>query len=214
MSKGMYQEINLYQPIFRRQRQIFSAATMLGIVGTVSVALATIWLVGVWQAGALETEAIRLEGQERALTQRLASLDTGAGERRRHEVERDIERLTIEVDVQQRLIGVLADRPLASTDGFSPHLTALARRHRSGVWLTDIAIDGGSGAIELTGHALSADRVAAYLQDLSHESALSGQRFELMRIERSENEAGVVFRVSSPSATKSERRGESLASAQ
>ena len=35
----MYQQINLYQPIFRKQRQIFSAVTMLQALGVVAVAL-------------------------------------------------------------------------------------------------------------------------------------------------------------------------------
>jgi len=35
----MYQQINLYQPIFRKQRQIFSATTLAQVLGIVTVAL-------------------------------------------------------------------------------------------------------------------------------------------------------------------------------
>ena len=35
----MYQQINLYQPIFRKQRQIFSAVTMFQAIGVVAAAL-------------------------------------------------------------------------------------------------------------------------------------------------------------------------------
>jgi hypothetical protein len=39
----IYQQVNLYQPIFKRQRHIFSALTMLQSAAVVIVALLTIY---------------------------------------------------------------------------------------------------------------------------------------------------------------------------
>lgn len=200
MSARIYQQVNLYQPIFRKQRQIFSAVTMLGIVGVVTLALLAVYGYGRWHVRALELEAEHLEQREQAFSERLASIDSGAGNARRRELEAELERLNDKLGAQHELLDALRDEPLSDSDGFSPQLAALARAHRDGVWLTELAIDGTTGAIELAGRALSADRVAAYLKMLSREPELSGKRFELMRIERSDEHAGVDFRVSSPSA--------------
>lgn len=203
MSAKIYQHVNLYQPIFRRQRQIFSAATMLGIICVVALGLLAVYGYGRWHTRALELEAERLEQREQAFSERLASIDSGAGNEARRELEAELERLNDKLAAQHKLLDALRDEPLSDSDGFSPQLAALARAHRDGVWLTELAIDGTTGAVELAGRALSADRVAAYLKLLSRESELSGKRFELMRIERSDEHAGVDFRVSSPSAMSS-----------
>ena len=85
----MYQQINLYQPIFRKQRQIFSATTMLQALGLVVIALLAIYTYGLLQVGDLEVEVVQLEGRERALTTQLARIDPSFTENRREEVEEE-----------------------------------------------------------------------------------------------------------------------------
>lgn len=204
MTQVPRQQINLYQPIFRKQRQTFSARVIFAITGAVSVALLAIHGLGWWQVTRLETEAAQLEGRARALEARLASVDqTGAIERRK-EIDAKIEHMNDAWLAQQRLVEVLHEQPLSSTQGFSRYLAALARRHTKGLWLTEVSINGRTAAIELAGRALEPELVPEYLQSLSHEPALSGQRFDRLEIERSEGEADVAFRVSSLAAEHGE----------
>jgi Tfp pilus assembly protein PilN len=197
MSAPLYQQINLYQPIFRKQRQIFSAAAMLSSVGVVAVALLGIYAFGLWQVAGLEREAVQLEGREKAYSAQLARLDPTSGAQRREQIERELERLSATVIRQQKLVDVLRKRSVSSTEGFSANLAALARRHVAGLWLTKISINGASGAIELAGRAVGPALVPEYLQSLSEEPALSGQRFDRLQIERDENSSMVQFRVTS-----------------
>jgi Tfp pilus assembly protein PilN len=199
MSAQIYQQINLYQPIFRKQRQIFSAATMLGTAGIVAAALLVIYAYALWQVSGLEKEAVQLEGREKAYTTQLANLNPDAGGAHRKDVEAQLKHLNATLVGQQKLIHVLRDRPSSSTQGFSADLAALARRHVDGLWLTGVSINGGTGAIELMGAAVKPDLVPRYLQMLSKESALSGQRFDRLQIERSKDGAKVLFRASSRS---------------
>ena len=199
MSPTVYQQVNLYQPIFRRQKQIFSAATMLQATAVVAVALVTIWLYGLWQVRGLENEAIQLEGREKAYSAQLASLDPSSGVTRRREMEEELARLNRTLVEQQRLIEVLREQPLGSTDGFSSYLAALARRRTNGLWLTSIAINGASDALELAGETISASLVPAYLLGLGEEAALAGQRFDAFEIERTAI-GGNAFSVSSRAA--------------
>jgi Tfp pilus assembly protein PilN len=200
MSTRVYQQINLYQPIFRRQRQIFSALTMAQAVGVFVTALLTIYGYGLWQVRGLEAEALQLEGREKAYSAQLARLDPSSSIERRREVERELERLNTTLIEQQKLIDVLKEQPLGSTEGFSSYLDALARQHERGLWLTEIKINGASNAIELVGHSLAAERVPAYLLKLGEEEALAGQRFDDFEIERKSDSDEVSFRVSSRAA--------------
>jgi hypothetical protein len=193
----IYQQINLYQPIFRKQRQIFSAVTMTRSVAIVAVALVGIYIFGLLGVHGLEDKAVQLEGREKAFATQLASLDPNSGTRRREEVEEELQRLNATLVDQQKLIEVLRDRPLGTTEGFSSYLAALARRHTSGLWLTRIKINGSTEAIELIGQTVDPEMIPQYLLRLGQESALIGQRFDRFEIEREAEGPRVNFRVSS-----------------
>lgn len=202
MSTRVYQQVNLYHPIFRRQKQVFSSATMLQVVGIFIVALTTVYVYGLWQVRGLEAETVQLEGREKAYAVQLASLDSGSGVARRREVEAEIKRLSATLLEQQRLVSVLTDQPLGNTDGFSGYLSALARRHTAGLWLTSVMVNGASNAIELAGESIAPTLLPEYLLALGEEDALAGQRFDEFRIERIEDSTNIEFRVSSQAASE------------
>lgn len=133
MNPKPYQQINLYQPIFRKQRQILSAVTMLQAVGVVVIALLTIYGYGLWQVRGIEAEALQLEGRERAYSTQLARLDPSSSVEQRRAAENELDRLTAGLLSQQRLIEELQRQPLGSTEGFSEMLTALARQRSRGL---------------------------------------------------------------------------------
>jgi hypothetical protein len=193
----MYQQINLYQPIFRKQPQVFSAAAMLQAAAVVIVALAAVYGYGRWQLARLEAEVVQLEGQEKAFAAQLARIDPSAGAARRKAVEDEIANLNAALLAQQKLIDVLRAQPLAMTNGFSPYLAALGRQHVNGLWLTELDVNGATGTMELAGQTVRAELVPEYLQRLGNEAALAGQRFDRLRIERNEQSERVAFRVSS-----------------
>jgi len=202
LSRRIYQQVNLYQPIFRRQRQIFSAVTMSQSAAIVIVALMTIYFFGLWQVGLLEAQVLELEGRERAYSAQLARLDPTENTNRRQEVERELERLNSTLLAQQRLIDILRAQPLGSTSGFSAELAALGRRHSAGLWLTELRIIGGTDSIELAGRATDPGMIPAYLLRLGEEEALSGKRFDQFEIERTKDSGELAFRVSSKSVTQ------------
>lgn len=202
MNEKIYQQVNLYQPIFRRQRHVFSAVTMLQSLGVVGVALMTIYFFGLWQVRGLETQVLELEGREKAYSAQLARLDPAVSEHRRSEVERRLEELNATLFAQQRLIEVLREQPLGSVSGFSAQLAALGRRHSDGLWLEELRINGGTRSIELVGRSLDAGRVPAYLLRLSAEEALTGMRFDQFEIARTDGSRAVEFRVSSEAVSQ------------
>jgi Tfp pilus assembly protein PilN len=197
---AMYQQVNLYQPIFRKQRQIFSAVTMAQAAGVVAVALVGFYVYGLWQVLGLEAEVVQLEGREKAFTAQLARIDPTLTSNRRAEVEQELKKLNATLLDQQRLIDVLRDQPLGTTEGFSGYLAALGRQHKPELWLTELAINGGTRALELTGRSVRAELVPEYLQTLGREPALAGQKFDKLEIGRDESE--VTFHATSRAATE------------
>jgi len=206
----MYQQINLYQPIFRKQRQIFSATTMLRAAAIFTVALLGFYGYGLWQVAGLEAEVVELEGREKAFLTQLGGIDPSLSTNRRAEVESELKKLSARLVDQQRLIEVLREQPLGSTQGFSAYLAALGRQHTSELWLTDFVINAEPAGLELGGRSLRPELVPEYLQALGTEAAMAGQRFDRLEIERDDERDEVVFRVASRAVDSSVAR-ESLA---
>ena len=196
----MYQQINLYQPIFRKQRQIFSAVAMAQALAVVTLALLAIFAYGLLRVRGLEAAVVQLEGRERALTTQLARIDPASSRSRRDEVEQELARLNATLLDQQRLIEVLRERPLGNGTGFSGYLAALGRQRTPELWLTALAINGGTGAIELACRSLTPKLVPEYMQRLGREAVLAGQQFDRFEIERDEETGQAVFRATSRAA--------------
>jgi hypothetical protein len=206
----MYQQINLYQPIFRKQRQVFSAATMAQALAVVAVTLLGLYAYGAATVRALEAEVVQLEGREKALATQLMRIDPALSDHRRAELDAELGRLNATLLDQQRLIEVLREQPLGN-GGFSSYLAALARRRTPEVWLTAIAVNGGTGAIELAGRSLRPSLVPELLQRLGEEPALAGQTFDRFEIGKDEETGEATFRATSravgvATAASAERR--------
>jgi hypothetical protein len=196
----MYQQINLYQPIFRKQRQIFSATTLAQALGIVAAALLSIYAYGLVQVRGLESEVVQLEGREKAMTTQLARIDPAQSLSRRAEAEAELKKLNATLLTQQRLIDVLRERPLGLQTGFSGYLAALGRGRTPELWLTEFAVNGSTGAIEIAGRSTRPELVPEYLQRLGREQALAGQRFDALEIEHDAKNGEAVFRATSKAA--------------
>ncbi len=202
MNEQLYQQINLYQPIFRRQQHVFSAVAMVKVVGVVAVALALVYFYGVWQVLGLEAEVVILEGREKAYAAQLARLDPTETIQRRQRMEDELKQLNETLLQQQRLVEILREQPLGSAGGFSMQLAALARGHHDGLWLTRMVFSGGTGEMQLSGVSMRPETIPEYLRRLGDEEALQGQRFDTFEIDRPEGSAQVNFRVSSQSLSQ------------
>jgi hypothetical protein len=196
----MYQQINLYQPIFRKQRQVFSAATMAQALGVITAALLAIYFYASVKVSALEAEVVQLESRETALMTQLARMDPALGANRRAELEAQLTRLNATLEGQQRLIDELRKQPLGDAAGFSAYLAALGRQRTAELWLTAFAINGGTGAIELEGRTLRPELVPEYMQRLGREAALSAQVFDSFELERDTETGEATFRATSRKA--------------
>ena len=156
----MYQQINLYQPVFRRQRKVFSAVTLLQISGVVAVLLLGFYLHARWTLHSLDTTVASLSTQYQQLENQLgyleqdsAGLDVGA----------EVEQLQQTLDQREALLENFARLDLRDSTAFSEFLETLARRTQPGLWLTGINLTE-DGDTELRGSTLDPTLVPRYLQ--------------------------------------------------
>lgn len=198
----MRQEINLYQPIFRRQRKVFTAIAMLQVSVAVLVGLLLVYGYGMWRIQALGSELTGLQKQRDSASRRLAELSKQLpGQERSRQLQAQVARLSQELDVRQQVQNLLTTGVYGNRRGFSEYLAGLARQRVEGLWLTDVEISEGERDVGIAGSALEPELVPTYVQRFSAEPAFQGRRFRTLRMERPESDPGridFVLRTSGP----------------
>jgi hypothetical protein len=134
ISMTMYQQINMYQPVFRRQRKIFSAATLLKIIAMTLVLLLALYVQARWKLHGLQRTSDNLTLNYRQLDARLDKLeasgrttvDTPPGE--------DIITLQEQVSERRALLGRIDRLSVDTAAGFGDIFEALARQGVPGLW--------------------------------------------------------------------------------
>jgi len=198
----MHQQINLYQPIFREERKLFSLKTVAIALGIVSISLGVMWFVGAHKVGALEAAIASLNAQKAAQEKMaqsanafLEQLGTPAA------IQEQINVLNAQLADRRNALNLLRGGVVGETKGFAPRLLALASQRTEGVWLDELVLASGPNGLALRGHSVAPELVPRYLQLLSRESALSGARFDQVVIDRYEHHDPAAQALEKPRTT-------------
>lgn len=171
----MSRQINLYNPALKTKRPWLTAGSMALIGGLCAAGLAGYGYVLGRDAAVVEKRAVESAAALKALRDEVL-LEASAAKREPSKLLADeVTRLNTVLGERQQMAARLQGVGLGNSDGFSRYLTALARQHIEGIWLTGLKINGSSGDIFVQGRALSADLLPAYIQLLNREAALQGK---------------------------------------
>lgn len=194
----MKQQVNLYQPIFRKQRIVFSAQTMLSVALGFLVLLVAYAVLINWRVTNLEAELQRqLRAEQRSVSQLGDLRESLPPAEPSAELVAEVERLEQRHAGLRQSVEMLRTRIPESRTRLRPHLEALARRHPDGLWLTHLEMADSGRLLQMQGRALSAGLVPAYIDALSREPAVSGLSFRQVRISAGDDAAaGVEFEIS------------------
>ncbi len=190
----MSQQINLYQPMFRKQKQIFSATTIVEIAGVFVLGLLIIYGFARYQVSALEDQIAGLEAQRATAMSQLQSLSTQQSAPRSRLLASELADAEAAHQQKQSQMQAFETRRIGNTRGFSPHLSGLARQRVDGLWLTHVLIrDGG---VELAGATEAGELLPRYLARLGREQAFAGTEFASLELHRGLTEAEpIAFKV-------------------
>lgn len=179
----MYQQINFYQSEFRREQQIFSAATLLMACGAIMLAMLLTYAIATQKLNSIESTLQIVSSQEAAAVERLEKIrpiiTALSGEKTWTE---RLDTATHSLEEKQLVLSLVQGSTLGNTQGFSRHLRSLALQDTDGLWLTQIRLSALGDNTRLEGKALRADLVPAYLQSLAEEPPFATQRFHQFQI--------------------------------
>ncbi len=181
----MSQQINLYQPIFRKEEKKFSTTAMLQAAGLVLAGIVLMYGYMHWQVNLLRTEIKRSEQKLATVTQQYESAGEKFGTPKTSaSLDADIQRLEQQIVAKQSIQELLQRGIFSNTHGFSEYFVALARQHIPGIWLTGFNIVGGAEEMALAGRSNDPELVPRYLQKLSAETTLAGIEFRVFQMNR------------------------------
>ena len=188
----MSQQINLFNPIFLKQKKIFTATHMAQTLGMVA---AGALLLGVYGAVKTSKLAQHAEAGKAAVAKAEARLALATAEfpprQKSKDVEAEVVRMQAELKALREVKSVLERGELGNTAGYSEYWRAFARQSVNGVWLTGVTVVGAGREIGLEGRALQPEQVPGYIQRLTREAVLQGKTFGSLEISRPGTPAGV-----------------------
>jgi len=185
----MSQNINLFNPAFRKQRQMLTLATVAQFLGITLVALFGYHYYLQQQVGGLAAELQSSEGllkSQRGYVERLKG--RSAAPKTDTQLDADIARYENELKLARDSMEALKGGAFGNQQGFAEYLRAFSRQSVNGLWLTGFTI-AGSGELEIRGRVLSPDLVPSYIQRLNQERVLAGRSFARLEMSRPKPEA-------------------------
>ena len=189
----MNQQINLYQPMFRKQEKVFSAIAMTQIVGLLIVVLGGIYAYNLWSLRPFEQELANVNVEKDKLQQELAKLEAKSQTNIKSQLmEDEIKLISRELEQKRRVEQILSAGSFGNRNGFSGYFEGLARQHVSGLWLTNVTLHNGGTQLILKGKTNNAELIPIYIQKLANEKAFAGLSFNVLEMTRAENDTGII----------------------
>ncbi len=179
----MHQQINLYQPVFRKQVKVFSAATLAQIAGSVLVLLVIILAHARWTLAGMESSAATLQQQVARLQSQLVELEEQYRTPSTLALDKEIEELRSDIGQRHYLLAQFDQLVIQHRSGFAEQFNVLAEQRVPGLWLEGVTVSG-AGQIELRGITLDARLVPVYVQQLDKRPDLSESSFETLSMSR------------------------------
>ena len=193
----MNQQINLYQPIFRRQKAIFSALAMVQVWAIVALMMAGITAYTGVRLSSLAkqlAEAQKYQAQTQRNVDQLKAQELARTPSKL--LESEVKRTQAELEERRQVAALLTAGALSNTRGFSAQFEGLARRHAAGSWLTEISLREGGNWINLRGVALAPEVVPVYMQNLLAAEAFAGVAFNVVNLQAEiDNPERIFFEV-------------------
>lgn len=179
----MSQQINLFNPVFLKQRKIFTTLAMAQALGVLVVGLVV--LVWYGQQGVKQLQ-LQADQSTKQLAQRQARLKAVTAQYSPRAKDAALEAQIADLEVHARALRGAGEKIRASafgsTEGYADYFRAFARQDTPGLWLTGLSIDGAGADFNIEGRALDAALVPRYLAALSAEPVLKGKTFGSLRI--------------------------------
>jgi hypothetical protein len=195
----MSQQINLFNPIFLKQKKIFSAVNMLDALVLLVVGVFAFYAYASIETLNLDRQAVETARQFDQAKLRLAQTSaryapktTDAG------LQAEVNSLQAQLSARKAVLDGLGIGALAHDAGYAEYMRALARQSLAGLWLTGFKVAKGGAELEIVGRALQPELVPSYIRRLNRERAMQGRSFESLSM--TQRQAALPADASRPAA--------------
>jgi hypothetical protein len=181
----MSQQINLFNPIFLKQKKVFTAVPMAeALVAIVAGVLLLTWYAN-RSVGELEQSAkagkTLLAERERRLVNANAQF---APRQKSPALAAELAQAEVELKALHDVEAVLRGGVLGNTAGYAEYFRAFSRQNVSGLWLTGLTISGAGNDIGVQGRAMQPTMIPNYIARLTGERVMHGKTFASLDISR------------------------------
>ena len=191
----MSQQINLYNPVFLKQRKYFSMIAMLQALVLIVIGSALFYGYAAYQAKLLAQQSVETSKRNAAEQLKLMRYTAEfSPQQSRQMLEEELKIAEARAAAQHELIETLKSGAIGNTTGYSEYMQAFARQVISGLWLTGFNITGDATQISMSGAVLSPELVPAYIQRLSQEKVMRGKTFASLQMQQPKTESGKAVR--------------------
>jgi hypothetical protein len=179
------QQINLFNPIFLKQKKIFTALPMAEALGViVAGALLLTWYAG-RSVAELEQSAAAGKALLAGREQRLVKANAQFAPRAKNTaLATELAQAEAERKALQDVAMVLKGGVLGNTAGYAEYFRAFSRQNVNGLWLTGLTISGAGNDIGVQGRAMQPTLIPNYIARLTGERVMHGKTFATLDIGR------------------------------
>lgn len=187
----MSQQINLFNPIFLKQKKVFTAVPMAEALGVIMLGAVLLTWYASHSVDALEARAAAGKAVVAEREHRLAEANKQFAPRPKSAaLAAELARLDADRTALYRVETVIAEGKLGNASGYAEYFRALARQNLNGLWLTGVAIAGAGTDIAVQGNALQPTLIPQYIARLTGEPVMRGKSFARLEIARPDSEQG------------------------
>jgi hypothetical protein len=177
------QQINLCNPLFRKQEKYFSAITMVQSLAIILFGALVFYTYLQYQYRDIVKQSQQMTQRQTEAQQQLTQAATTMGPRKPSQALLDsVTKAERAMQAQQVILGLLNTGEMGNQAGFSAYFQALSRQTVHGLWLTGFNVVGTGSQISINGRALQAELIPQFIGKLKNEPQFVGADFTALEI--------------------------------
>ena len=183
----MSQQINLFNPIFLKQKKTFSAVNMLDAMAVLLVGVAAFYGYASLETLNLDRQSVETGRQYEQAKLRLAETSARyAPKKIDTDLETEVNNLQAQLNSRKAALDSLGIDQQGNGVSYAEYLRALARQSLEGLWLTGFRVGKAGADMEIVGRALQPELVPSYIHRLNQEQAMHGRAFDSLSMTQRE----------------------------
>jgi len=186
------QQINLYLPEFRPNREPLRAIHILGCSLVFLVLLVGFSFYSNHQQVLLQQQLEQEQANKKVLEAQLQLLSAKKPVQVSAELDAKIIQLQNNLQRHQQILSMISHQDLGNDKGFSAQLNALGQASLNTISVESFSLQRGGKYAELYGLTRSADQIPLYIQRLRRDASFADVGFGVLNIERDQQQSGLL----------------------